>query len=123
MIGKRILLIDDDTIIREVMSETLTDMNYAVTAEESAATAIRIFAGSPEEFDLVLTDFMMPEMTGDTLSERIHFLRPDIPVVLITGVPEKVTQERVAAAGIRKVLCKGIAKTELFEALQEVLQQ
>jgi CheY-like chemotaxis protein len=121
MIGKRILLIDDDTLTLEVLSEMLTDMNYEVTAEESAAHAIKIFAKNPGEFDLVLTDFLMPEMTGDSLSERIHSLRLDIPIVMITAVPGQVAQERVAAAGIRKVLTKGMMKKELSAALQEVL--
>jgi len=123
MLRKQILLIDDDALTLELLTELLTDMNYVVTAEESAAKAIKTFAENPEGFDLVLTDLMMPEMTGDTLSERIHSLRLDMPVVLITAAPGKVTQERVAAAGIRKVLTKGMLKAELFAALQSVLQQ
>lgn len=118
---KRILLIDDNPMTLEVLSEMLTDMNYEVTAEESARNAIRVFTKNPDEFDLVVTDLMMPEMTGDDLSERIHSLCPDIPVVVVTGVPNNLTWERVAAAGIIKVLTKGIMKSELSAALQEVL--
>ncbi|MGD0231208.1 MAG: response regulator [Syntrophorhabdales bacterium] len=121
MIKKKILLIDDESMTLDVLSAMLMKMNYEVTAEESAANAVKIFTEDPGKFDLVLTDLMMPEMSGDSLSEHIHSLRPDIPVVLITGFPGKVSRERVAAAGIRKVLIKGMTRRELSAALQEVL--
>jgi CheY-like chemotaxis protein len=119
---KTILLVDDDPLALEVLSETLTDMNYDVITEESAAHALKLFAENPREFDVVVTDLMMPEMTGDSLSEHIHALRPDIPVLLVTEVPDRVPRERVVAAGIRKVLPKGMTTRELLAALQEALQ-
>jgi len=121
MSRKRVLFIDDEYLMREMMYELLTDMDYDVMLEESGPNAIETFRGSPEGFDLVLTDLMMIEMSGDEVSERIRSIRSDIPVVLITARPDAITPERAWAAGICKVLPKALTRIELTEALRGVL--
>ena len=70
---------------------------------------------------MVLTDLIMPEMAGDVVSERIHSIRPDVPVLVITGFPDKITPERAGVAGIYKILPKTITRKELFRALEEAV--
>ncbi len=65
MSRKRILFIDDEFLIREMMCEMLADLDYEVIAEESGQDGIRTFLRDPDAFDLVLTDLMMLGMTGD----------------------------------------------------------
>ena len=120
MVRKRILFIDDEWLIREMMCEMLADMDYEVTAEECGKDGIRTFLRDPGAFDLVLTDLTMLGMTGDTVSESIRSVRPDIPIVLLTGRPESIPRERAAAKGICKVLGKPLTKAELREALRGV---
>ncbi|MGD0662435.1 MAG: response regulator [Syntrophorhabdales bacterium] len=117
---KRILFIDDDYAYREVMSEVLEFAGYGVVAEGSAEKAVDLFLEDPARFDVVLTDLVMPGMAGDVLSERIHAVRPDVPVVVITGFPDSITPERAGVAGIRKILSKTLSRKELFSALEEV---
>lgn len=65
MLRKRILFIDDEYLLREVMYELLIHMGYEVKVAESGEEAIKTFAENPENYDLVLTDLMMPDITGD----------------------------------------------------------
>ncbi len=120
MVRKRILFIDDECLIREMMCEMLADMDYDVTAEECGQDGIRTFLQNPDAFDLVLTDLAMLGMTGDTVSESIRSIRSDIPIVLMTGTPDSLPRERAAAKGICKVLGKPLTKAELREALRGV---
>jgi CheY-like chemotaxis protein len=117
---KRILFIDDDQLLREVIYELLTEMDYEVKVVESGREAIRTFVEHPKEFDLVLTDLMMLDMTGDEIARRIRCVRPDLPVVVMTGTPENLPRGKAEAAGIRRVLPKPLTRAELREGLRGV---
>jgi CheY-like chemotaxis protein len=121
VLRKRILFIDDEPLLREAMWETLTEMGFEVTVAESGEKAIKIFIEHPEEFDLVLTDLMMLDMTGDRIAERIRSIRPDTPVVVMTALPDSLPHGKAEAAGIRKVLPKPLTRAELREGLKGIL--
>ena len=118
---KRILFIDDERLLREVIYEILTEMDYEVEVEESGRAAIRTFVDHPEKFDLVLTDLMMIDITGDEIAKRIRCVRPELPVVVMTATPDSLPRGKAEAAGIRKVLPKPLTRAELSEGLREVL--
>ncbi len=117
---KRILFVDDEYLLRDVMCAMLTAMDYEVKAEESGKEALRAFNEHPEEFDLVLTDLMMLDMMGDEVAKRIRSIRPDMPVVVMTATPENLPRGKAEAAGVCKVLAKPLTKAELREGLREV---
>jgi CheY-like chemotaxis protein len=118
---KRILFIDDEYFLRKLIYEMLTTIDYEVKVEESGEKAVRTFIEHPEEFDLVLTDLMMPDMRGDEIAERIRSVRPNMPVVVMTGTPDNLPRSRAEAAGICKVLSKPLTIGDLREGLQGVL--
>jgi CheY-like chemotaxis protein len=118
---KRILFIDDEYFLRKIIYEMLTTIDYEVKVEENGEKAVRTFIEHPEEFDLVLTDLMMPDMKGDEIAERIRSVRPNMPVVVMTGTPDNLPRSRAEAAGICKVLSKPLTIGELREGLQGVL--
>jgi len=118
---KRVLFIDDEHLLREVIYKLLRQMDYEVEMEESGEEAIKTFIEHPEEFDLVLTDLMMLGMIGDEIAERISSIRPDIPIVVMTGTPDALPHSKAKAAGVCKVLPKPLTKAELREGLQEAL--
>jgi len=115
----RILFVDDEELLRDCMYETLSEMGYDVVVEDDGREAIERFRDNPWYFDLVLTDMMMLGMTGDKVSESIHAIRPDVPVVVMTGTPYGLDGV-VEAAGIRKILPKPLTRTELGEALRDI---
>ena len=121
MSKKRILFIDDEYLLREVIYEMLSEMDYEVRVEESGEEAIRIFTAHPGEFDLVLTDLMMLDMMGDEIAERISSIRPDIPIVVMTGTPDALPRSKAKAAGVCRVLGKPLTKAELREGLRRAL--
>ena len=89
--------------------------------EDSGEKALRTFTKHPDKFDIVLTDFLMLDMTGDRIAERIRSIRPDIPVVVMTATPDSLPRSRAEAAGIRKVLPKPLTKAELCEGLRGIV--
>jgi CheY-like chemotaxis protein len=118
---KRILFIDDESLLRELMYEMLSEMDYEVKVEESGEKGIRTFTEHPEAFDLVLTDFTMLNMMGDEVAKRIRSIRADVPVVVMTGTPDNLPRSKAEAAGICKVLPKPLMKAELREGLRGIV--
>ncbi|MGD9824428.1 response regulator [Desulfobacter sp.] len=82
---RSILWIDDEPIVNDMGVLFLKKLGYQARALYSGIEALSVFRSRPHAFDLVITDYMMPEMTGDELTQRIREIRPDIPVVLCTG--------------------------------------
>jgi len=118
---KRILFIDDEDLLREMMYDMLSDMDYEVKVEESGEEGVRTFTEHPQEFDLVLTDLMMLNMMGDEVARRIRSVRADIPVVVMTGTPDNLPRGKAEAAGVCRVLPKPLTKAELREGLRGIL--
>jgi CheY-like chemotaxis protein len=121
MIRKRILFVDDEDLLQEAIYELLTEMDYEVTVEKTGDAAIKTFIEHPGEFDLVLTDLLMLDMMGDEIAKRISSIRPDIPVVVMTGTPDNLPRDKAKAAGVCKVLGKPLTKVELGEGLRRAL--
>jgi CheY-like chemotaxis protein len=121
MIRKRILFVDDEDLLQEAIYELLTEMDYEVTVEKTGDAAIKTFIEHPGEFDLVLTDLLMLDMMGDEIAKRISSIRPDIPVVVMTGTPDNLPRSKAKAAGVCKVLGKPLTKVELGEGLRRAL--
>jgi CheY-like chemotaxis protein len=121
VLRKRILFIDDEDLLREAISELLAELGYEVEVEETGDAAVKTFTEHPDQFDLVLTDLMMLNMTGDVIAERINAIRPDIPIVVMTGTPDNLPLSKAKAAGVCKVLGKPLTKAELREGLRAAL--
>ena len=118
---ERILLVDDDTAIARFLSETLRRLGYAVTAITRAPQALELFGSKPDDFDLVVTDIAMPEMTGDKLVAAMIAIRPEIPVVICTGYTDKPTLQRAEHLGAKAFLKKPIRKQQLAKTIRKVL--
>jgi len=79
----RILLAEDDQVMRDYLTRALERSGYAVSAVDRGTAAIPLLEG--EHFDLLLTDIVMPEMDGIELAQRASALAPDLRVMFITG--------------------------------------
>jgi DNA-binding NtrC family response regulator len=121
MLKKKILFIDDEYLLREVIYEMLTEMDYDVKVEETGKEAIKTFAEHPEEFDHVLTDLLMLDMMGDEIAGKIRAISPHMPVVVMTGTPDSLPPKKAEAAGVCTVLAKPLTRAELGEGLRRAL--
>lgn len=93
--NERILLVDDEEDIVKLGARLLEDLGYAVVSKTSSEAALQLFTVDPHAFDLVISDYAMPKMTGEEFIGRVRELRPDIPAILISGFYEAaVSPER-----------------------------
>ncbi len=119
----KILLVDDEEQIVQVVGEILGNLGYTVSGFNSAIRALEEFSRMPLDFDLVLTDLMMPGLTGLELSERITSLREGIPVILFTGYSEKVAKDVAREKGICECCMKPISMQQLSGVVAKVLRE
>lgn len=117
----KILLVDDEEQVVDVAAELLRNLGYDVTGVASSRKALRLFAEAPGDFDLLITDLTMPDMTGVELCSEIKKVRPDLPVVLCTGYSEKVTTELLDRVGINRYCVKPVSMKEFAETVSSVL--
>ena len=85
--GSRVLLVDDDALVSMGAADMLMDLGHSVTEASSGTQALQILEANPE-FDLVVTDYAMPGMTGLDLAAKIKELRPHMPIIIATGYAE-----------------------------------
>jgi signal transduction histidine kinase len=119
--SERILLVDDEPQIVDMEKKLLEKLGYRVIGCTSSAEALETFARQPDQFDLVITDMTMPQMTGDRLARQILDIRPGIPVILCTGYNEMISEDKAAAMGIRKFILKPVDKEELAAGIRSAL--
>jgi two-component system, cell cycle sensor histidine kinase and response regulator CckA len=92
--GEPILLVEDDPVVREVVSEMLGQDGYSVVAVSCGDDALEALASSERRFELLVTDLVMPRIGGGELAQKIRVLQPDIHVLFMSGYADDATAER-----------------------------
>ena len=118
---ERILFVDDEEPLTKLAGRTLKSLGYVVTAETDSIKALEIFKSDPDQFDLVISDQSMPEMSGLELAAEILQRRPGMPIILCTGYSSKIPEADAKVEGISKFLPKPYDKKILSEAIRKVL--
>ncbi len=119
--NESILLVDDEDFVLDMTREMLESLGYTVVARISSLEALHAFCANPERFDLILSDQMMPTMTGLELAVKIRAVRPSVPFVLCSGFSNRITEDKAREAGISAFLYKPILKQDLAETIRRVL--
>ena len=118
---ERILLVDDEADLLDMVAQTLEPLGYQVDAHNLPEDALRAFLASPKSFDLVLTDQSMPRLTGLQLVTRLREVRPDLPIVLCTGLSLVIPPDRFQALGQAWLLPKPFSTAELAQVVRQAL--
>ncbi|MBF0527994.1 MAG: response regulator [Deltaproteobacteria bacterium] len=118
---ERILFVDDEEIFLELASEMLSNLGYEIICLKDSCEALAGFRAAPERFDLIITDLTMPRLTGVELANKIHDIRPQIPIILRTGFSEKVDAEKLKRIGICRVLNKPVRRVDFAVAIREII--
>ena len=119
--NERILLVDDEQPLTELGREMLESLGYRVSITTSSADALAIFRARPWEIDLVITDMTMPGLTGKELAREVIAIRPDIPIILCSGLSTKSSATDAREAGIREFIMKPYVLSSLAAAIRRVL--
>jgi PAS domain S-box-containing protein len=120
---ERILFVDDEEQIVNMARQMLEDLGYHVTPRTSSVEALEAFRARPDEFDLVITDMTMPNMTGAELAPRLLEIRSDIPIILCTGFSEIMDENKAKAIGIREYVMKPIVRDEIAGTIRKVMDE
>ena len=115
--GKSVLYVDDDESIVFLMTRLLERQGYRVRGFTDAHTALAEVRSSPCDFDLVVTDYNMPGMSGLDLALALKDIRADLPVALASGYVTDELRDKARAAGIRELIYKPDTAEELSGAV------
>jgi CheY-like chemotaxis protein len=91
-VPKVILVVDDDRAVREVSATAISSFGYAVVTATNGNDALRIVES--QNIDAIFTDVMMPGLNGYQLARRARLLKPNIPVICVTGFPDVPEDDR-----------------------------
>ncbi len=119
--GQRVLYIDDDEALVNLMRRVLERLSYRTTGCVSPRAALELFRANPLEFDVVVTDLSMPGLSGLELAATLHQLRPDMLILLTSGYVRPEDREAARSHGVREVLLKPYTPNDLSHALQRML--
>jgi len=115
--GKHVLYVDDDESIVFLMTRMLERQGYRVSAYVDPKEALAAARANPDQYDIAVTDFNMPGMSGLALATALREIRPDLPVLLASGYITEELRRQAPAAGVRELMYKPNTADELFEAV------
>lgn len=121
--SERILMVDDEPMIVDMVERMLTTNGYQVVSHTSSMNALNDFIADPNAFHLVMSDQTMPGLTGIEMAKEILSIRPDIPIILCTGYSETVSPEKAHEAGIREYIYKPFLANEISSLIRRVIDE
>jgi CheY-like chemotaxis protein len=117
----RILFVDDEKPLTDIGREMLESIGFEVVTRTSSIEALEAFKFKAGDFDLIITDQSMPNMTGMEFAHEVLKIRPDIPIILCTGFSDAVSYERLRDIGIGDFIMKPILKHDLMASIGRLL--
>ncbi len=118
---EKILFIDDMKMMTTIGKGMLEKLGYFVTTKEDSSEALSLFQSDPVQFDLVITDQIMPKFTGTELAKHFLKIRPDIPIILCTAYSGPIDELKAQKIGIREYVKKPFNKQSLARTIRKVL--
>jgi two-component system cell cycle sensor histidine kinase/response regulator CckA len=118
--SEMILVVEDEAGVRELTCEFLKVSGYAVLEAKDGFEALEIVARHTEPIHLMLTDMVMPKMSGQELASRLKAIRPDVKTLLMSGYSEYTSGDQVTSQ--LPLLQKPFSISSLVERIREVLE-
>jgi DNA-binding NtrC family response regulator len=117
----RVLVIDDEADVVAIIRRYLIKEGLCVQGFTDSRQALNLLRADPFCCDLVITDMDMPSLTGAALSRKLQEMRPELPVIMVTGHDRHVSGATAADLGIREVLLKPLNRQTLLTAVRRLL--
>ena len=118
-----ILFVDDERGIAQMAEHILESLGYRAVVMTEGAKALELFRNDPDKFDLLITDQVMPGMTGAEMFTEMRAIRPDLPAIMCSGFSEQLTRTDAIVLGISEVLPKPVTRSELANAIRVALHK
>jgi PAS domain S-box-containing protein len=119
--GERVLLIDDEEHVLAMTAQLLSRLGYEPVPFSDSRAALAAFEAAPRSFDAVVTDDVMPGLTGTRLASMLRRQRRELPIVLMSGYSGPILAQRALAAGVSELLVKPLESRDIAAALARVL--
>jgi DNA-binding response OmpR family regulator len=116
---KTILVVDDEDSVLDLLHSILTDAGFGVLSARNGFEAMKL--AIKKELDLVIMDLMMPSMNGVDAIRAIKMSRPDLPIMILTGLPHDPMVEEGLKAGACRVIFKPVTPGKVIECIEELL--
>jgi PAS domain S-box-containing protein len=120
--GERVLLVDDEAPLLAVTAEVLSRLGYEAVSFDDSHLALAAFEAEPARFDVVVTDEVMPGLTGTGLARALRRHRADLPIVLVSGYSGPILTQDALAAGVSELLTKPLQSRDIATTLARVLR-
>jgi signal transduction histidine kinase len=120
---ERILLVDDEETLVDINKTELESLGYAVTSTTNSMEALAKIEENPSQFDMLITDQIMPDLSGSELAQKTLLRQPDIPIILLTGYSSNITENEAIAIGIKRYVRKPVTRALLSQIVREVFDE
>jgi DNA-binding NtrC family response regulator len=118
-----ILFVDDEKSIRIMAKIMLKRLGYKVETIPDPKNALGLFQSKPDMFDLVITEMIMPQMTGLKLYEKLQEIRSNVPVIICSGHSTFIDEAKAKKLGIAGYVMKPMSMTRLEKAIRKALDK
>ena len=120
---ENILFVDDEAFQADIAQKMLGRLGYRLTTCTNSVEALELFKQSPQNFDLVITDMTMPQMTGDLLAKELILIRPEIPIIVCTGYSDRIDTDKANEIGIRELIMKPVIMKDIANCIRRILDE
>jgi len=118
---ERVLLVDDDELLADIGEMLLSNQGYRVVKEVSSLNALELFKQNPDQFDVLMTDQTMPQMTGLELIRELKSIKPELSTILCTGYSSKVSPGELSRLSVDAFCLKPLKLADLAHTIRNVL--
>ncbi len=120
MMMARVLVVDDEEILRMLIRDTLEDMGYEIEEAENGQEALERVA--QEHYDLMILDYMMPHVTGIEVIERLPAqIKANLPILMLTAKSQEEDRQKVFEKGVDYFMSKPFSPVKLMEVVEDIL--
>ncbi|WP_338751512.1 response regulator transcription factor [Bacillus sp. FJAT-52991] len=117
---KRILVVDDEDILRMLICDTLEDLGYEIEEAEDGEEALKKV--SYQSYDLMILDYMMPNITGIEVIERLpEEIKKTLPILMLTAKTQEADRQAVLEKGADYFMSKPFSPVDLVNVVEEIL--
>ena len=119
----QVLFVDDEPMLSALGKSMLEKLGYTAVAVNSPEKALDLVKETPQAFNLVMTDMTMPDLSGTQLASRIKQIRPDLPIILLTGFSSISLAQEPDGSSIDALLPKPLSINAMAQTLNHFIQK